>query len=294
MSGMLTERYRDRLAGVLSCYDRIVITGTLPGICYAAGMTSFLNSKKIRIFDYARFAEPLRDAIRERAQQVAEAQGARIEYIAKAHIRKEDVVAKVLAARGDHPGLVHIISAMENCNAYKPWHDKATGKTKEVTKLRRYTREEKHELSDKYMRMVDLQDFADAYPKELSGGMKQRVAIARGYAVASEVLLMDEPFGALDALTRAKLQDELMKICEKTKATVVMVTHDVDEAVLLSDKIVMMTNGPAATIGEVLHVDLPRPRERLTMAHDPAYINYRAAVIEFLYEKQVHVEKEAA
>ena len=129
MSGMLTERYRDRLAGVLSCYDRIVITGTLPGICYAAGMTSFLNSKKIRIFDYARFAEPLRDAIRERAQQVAEAQGARIEYIAKAHIRKEDVVAKVLAARGDHPGLVHIISAMENFNAYKPWHDKATGKT---------------------------------------------------------------------------------------------------------------------------------------------------------------------
>ena len=90
---------------------------------------SGLNSKKIRIFDYARFAEPLRDAIRERAQQVAEAQGARIEYIAKAHIRKEDVVAKVLAARGDHPGLVHIISGMENCSAYKPWHDKATGKT---------------------------------------------------------------------------------------------------------------------------------------------------------------------
>lgn len=129
MSGMLTERYRDRLAGVLSCYDRIVITGTLPGICYAAGMTSFLNARKIRIFDYARFAEPLRDAIRERAQQVTEAQGARIEYIAKAHIRKEDVVAKVLAARGDHPGLVHVISAMESCHAYKPWHDKGTGKT---------------------------------------------------------------------------------------------------------------------------------------------------------------------
>ena len=142
--------------------------------------------------------------------------------------------------------------------------------------------------------LVGLAHAAHKYPHEISGGMKQRVGIARALSMEPKVLLMDEPFGALDALTRAKLQDELMKICEKTKATVVMVTHDVDEAVLLSDKIVMMTNGPAATIGEVLHVDLPRPRERLTMAHDPAYINYRAAVIEFLYEKQVHVEKEAA
>src|SRR5512139_3760500 len=108
------------------------------------------------------------------------------------------------------------------------------------------------------------------------------------------VLLMDEPFRALDALTRAKLQDALLKICEKTMATVVMVTHDVDEAVLLSDRIVMMTNGPAATIGEILEVNLPRPRQRLTLAHDPAYINCRAAVLEFLYEKQAHVEKEAA
>ncbi len=129
MTQMLTERYRSRLHGVLSCYDRIVITGTLPGICYAAGMTSFLNARAIRIFDYARFAEPLRDRIRERAQQLADEQGARIEYIAKAHIRKEDVVARVLAARGDHSGLVHVISAMEACESYKPWHDKATGKT---------------------------------------------------------------------------------------------------------------------------------------------------------------------
>jgi len=113
----------------LSCYDRIVITGTLPGICYAAGMTSFLYAKGIRIFDYARFTEPLRDRIRERAQQLAQQQGARIEHIAKAHIRKEDVVAKVLATRGDHPGLVHVISAMEACESYKPWHDKASGKT---------------------------------------------------------------------------------------------------------------------------------------------------------------------
>jgi hypothetical protein len=129
MAQMLTERYAERLHGVLSCYDRIVITGTLPGICYAAGMTSFLYAKGIRIFDYARFAEPLREQIRERAEQLAASQGARIEYIANAHIRKEEVVAKVLAARGEHPGLVHVISAMEACQSYRPWHDKGSGKT---------------------------------------------------------------------------------------------------------------------------------------------------------------------
>jgi hypothetical protein len=129
MAQMLTERYRERLLGVLSCYDRMVITGTLPGICYAAGMTSFLYAKGIRIFDYARFAEPLRDRIRERAERLAAEQGARIEYIAKAHIRKEEVVAKVLGARGQQPGLVHVISAMEACESYQPWHDKASGKT---------------------------------------------------------------------------------------------------------------------------------------------------------------------
>jgi hypothetical protein len=129
MAQMLTGRYRERLHGVLSCYDRIVITGTLPGICYAAGMTSFLYAKGIRIFDYPRFAEPLRDQIRARAEQLAAEQGASIEYIAKAHIRKEEVVAKMLAARGNHPGLVHVISAMEACESYKPWHDKASGKT---------------------------------------------------------------------------------------------------------------------------------------------------------------------
>jgi hypothetical protein len=129
MAQMLTERYRDRLSGVLSCYDRIVITGTLPGICYAGGMSSFLYAKGIRIFDYARFAEPLRERIRQRAEQLAAEQGARIEYIAKTHIRKEEVVAKVLAARGEQPGLVHVISAMEACESYRPWHDKASGQT---------------------------------------------------------------------------------------------------------------------------------------------------------------------
>lgn len=129
MPQSLTERYRDRLAGVLSCYDRIVITGTLPGVCYAGGMTSFLYSRKIRIFDYARFAEPLRDRIRTRAQEVCAEAGIEIEHINKPHIRKEEVVAKVLAHRGDHAGLVHVISAMESCGSYKPWHDKASGKT---------------------------------------------------------------------------------------------------------------------------------------------------------------------
>jgi hypothetical protein len=114
---------------VLSCYDRIVITGTLPGACYAVGMTSFLNAKGIRIFDYARFAEPLRERIRAAAQLVCEKAGIGIEHIHKPHLRKEDVVAKVLARRGDHPGLVHVISAMEACESYRPWHDQASGKT---------------------------------------------------------------------------------------------------------------------------------------------------------------------
>lgn len=129
MTQLLVERYRERLAGVLSCYDRIIITGTLPGACYAAGMTSFLYSRGIRIFDYARFAEPLRERIRAAAEAAATTAGVAMQYLNKAHIRKEDVVAAVLKGRGDHPGLVHVISAMEACDSYKPWHDKPTGKT---------------------------------------------------------------------------------------------------------------------------------------------------------------------
>lgn len=129
MTQMLVDRYQDRMHGVLSCFDRIVITGTLPTICYAAGMTSFLYQRDIRVFDYPRFAEPLRDRIRVRAQELAEKHAVQIEHIAKAHIRKEDVVAKVLERRGGHPGLVHVISAMEACASYKPWHDKQTHKT---------------------------------------------------------------------------------------------------------------------------------------------------------------------
>ena len=133
--------------------------------------------------------------------------------------------------------------------------------------------------------LVHLSHAEQKYPHEISGGMKQRVGIARALSMQPKVLLMDEPFGALDALTRAHLQDELMKIVEATKSTVVMVTHDVDEAVLLSDRIVMMTNGPAATIGEILTVDLPKPRNRLALANDPQYHALRAAVLEFLYQK---------
>ena len=141
--------------------------------------------------------------------------------------------------------------------------------------------------------LVGLTPAAQKRPGEISGGMKQRVGIARALAMEPKVLLMDEPFGALDALTRAKLQDELLDIVFKTQATVVMVTHDVDEAVLLSDKIVMMTNGPSATIGEVLSVKLARPRNRVELAEDRHYVQYRKAVIDFLYTRQSHVEKAA-
>ena len=128
-AGALTDRYAANLHGELSCYDRIIVTGTLPGACYAAGMTSYLYSRGVRIFDYPRFAEPLRDRIRERAQQVCEAAGVQIEHVNKSHIRKEELVARVLAVRGDAVGLVHVISAMEACPSYKPWHDKTSGKT---------------------------------------------------------------------------------------------------------------------------------------------------------------------
>jgi nitrate/nitrite transport system ATP-binding protein len=147
--------------------------------------------------------------------------------------------------------------------------------------------------TDAALALVGLTPAAQKRPGEISGGMKQRVGIARALAMEPKVLLMDEPFGALDALTRAKLQDELLDIVARTHSTVVMVTHDVDEAVLLSDKIVMMTNGPAATIGEVLHVDLPRPRSRVALADSPQYLGYRKAVIDFLYTRQAHVEKAA-
>lgn len=144
------------------------------------------------------------------------------------------------------------------------------------------------EQTDHYLSLIQMQHAADKKPDEISGGMKQRVGIARALALQPKVLLMDEPFGALDALTRAHLQDSLMKIQADLGNTIIMITHDVDEAVLLSDKIVMMTNGPSATIGEVLNIQLQRPRNRVELANDPQYQTYRQSVLKFLYEKQLH------
>ena len=124
------------------------------------------------------------------------------------------------------------------------------------------------------------------YPYEISGGMKQRVGIARAFATEPRVLLLDEPFGALDALTRASLQDELVRIVANIRSTVVMVTHDIDEAILLSDRILMMTNGPSARIGDIMEISLPRPRDRIELAGKPEYAQYRRRLLEFLYRKQ--------
>src|ERR1700712_4709878 len=129
MASALVERYDDRIAGVLSCYDRVVVTGTLPTVCYADGVTRFLDASQIRVFDYPAFAMTLRDLVREAAALLAAEAGIAIEHVAKSHVRKEAIVAGVLEQRGDHPGLVHVISAMEACDAYKPWHDKQTHKT---------------------------------------------------------------------------------------------------------------------------------------------------------------------
>src|SRR5712691_10699463 len=148
---------------------------------------------------------------------------------------------------------------------------------------------ERGDLKDKAeqaLTLVHLDHAMHKYPFEISGGMKQRVGIARALAAAPRVLLLAEPFGALDALTRASLQDELVRIVESIRSTVVMVTHDIDEAILLSDRILMMTNGPAARIGDVLEVALPRPRQRLVLATSPQYAAYRQHLLKFLYQKQ--------
>ncbi len=150
-----------------------------------------------------------------------------------------------------------------------------------------------NERTHQALELVNMVHAANKRPHEISGGMKQRVGIARALAMEPKVLLLDEPFGALDALTRAHLQDQLLKIVARTRSTVVMVTHDVDEAVLLSDRIVMMTNGPAATIGEILSVELARPRDRVGLAEDTAYVHYRKQVLDFLYTRHGRVEQAA-
>ena len=147
------------------------------------------------------------------------------------------------------------------------------------------SRAERHDWTMHNLTLVNMAHAKDKRPSEISGGMKQRVGIARALSMQPKVLLMDEPFGALDALTRAQLQDSVMDIHTNLGNTAIMITHDVDEAVLLSDRIVMMTNGPAATIGDILDVPLQRPRKRIELAADPTYIRCREAVLRFLYER---------
>jgi nitrate/nitrite transport system ATP-binding protein len=156
--------------------------------------------------------------------------------------------------------------------------ERVFGKTENRVQLKKRTQDA--------LALVGLTHAAHKHPNEISGGMKQRVGIARALSMQPKVLLLDEPLGALDALTRANLQEELMRIVSAADATTLMVTHDVDEAVLLSDRIVMMTNGPSATIGRILDVKLPRPRQRLALADDPAYHRLRGEVLKFLYERQ--------
>jgi nitrate/nitrite transport system ATP-binding protein len=149
---------------------------------------------------------------------------------------------------------------------------------------------ERHDWTVRNLELVGMAQARDKKPTELSGGMKQRVGIARALAMKPKILLLDEPFGALDALTRAHLQDQVMQINAELGNTVLMITHDVEEAVLLSDRIVMLTNGPAATIGSICEVPLARPRERLELIADLTYVGCRTAVLEFLHKRHRFVD----
>ena len=143
----------------------------------------------------------------------------------------------------------------------------------------------KADLVNDHLAMVNLAAAAEKYPDQLSGGMKQRVGIARALAVRPKILLMDEPFGALDALTRSKLQQQVLSIWESQRQAVIMITHDIDEAIYMSDRIVLMTNGPEATIGEILNVPFSHPRDRMAIRHDPAYQELHAAALDFLLHR---------
>ncbi len=152
------------------------------------------------------------------------------------------------------------------------------------------SRAERHDWTIHNLDLVQMTHAKDKRPSEISGGMKQRVGLARALAMEPKILLLDEPFGALDALTRAHLQDTVMGLHQKLGNTVMMITHDVDEAVLLSDRIIMMTNGPSAQIGEILAVPLTRPRKRLDLVADSTFLKCRQRVLEFLYERHQFVE----
>ncbi|MDX2211699.1 MAG: nitrate ABC transporter ATP-binding protein [Oculatellaceae cyanobacterium bins.114] len=147
---------------------------------------------------------------------------------------------------------------------------------------------EKRAIARDHLAMVGLGDAMDKKPPQLSGGMKQRVAIARALAIQPEVLILDEPFGALDAITKEELQEELLKIWQEHRCTVLMITHDIDEALFLADRLVMMTNGPAAGIGEILDISFPRPRDRAQIMEDPHYYDLRNHALDFLYNRFAH------
>ena len=158
------------------------------------------------------------------------------------------------------------------------------------------TRAERQEVVEYYLEKVGLADAMNRLAADMSNGMRQRVGIARAFALSPKLLLLDEPFGMLDSLTRWELQEVLMEVWSQTRVTAICVTHDVDEAILLSDRVVMMTNGPEATIGKIVSVDLPRPRTRKALVEHPDYYRYRASVLEFLeaHEHGAHPRKEVA
>ncbi|PSB32602.1 bacitracin ABC transporter ATP-binding protein [Chlorogloea sp. CCALA 695] len=147
---------------------------------------------------------------------------------------------------------------------------------------------EKRAIVREHLAMVGLTESADKKPPQLSGGMKQRVSIARALAIRPQVLILDEPFGALDAITKEELQEELLKIWNDHRCTVLMITHDIDEALFLADRLVMMTNGPAASIGEVMDIPFSRPRDRTRIMEDPQYYKLRNYALDFLYHRFAH------
>lgn len=155
----------------------------------------------------------------------------------------------------------------------------------------RKTQAEKRAIVKEHLAMVGLTEAADKKPSQISGGMKQRVAIARALSIRPQVLILDEPFGALDAITREELQEELLQIWREHRVTVLMITHDIDEALFLADRLVMMTNGPAARIGEVLNIPFARPRNRRRIMEDPQYYNLRNYALDFLYRRCAHLEE---
>jgi len=152
------------------------------------------------------------------------------------------------------------------------------------------SKSEKNDIVRHHLAMVGLSEAAEKKPTQISGGMKQRVSIARALAIRPEVLILDEPFGALDAITKEELQEELLQIWTEHRCTVLMITHDIDEALFLADRLVMMTNGPAANIGEIMRIPFPRPRDRAQIMEDPLYYDLRNTALDFLYNRFAHDE----